>query len=197
MAQAVLTVGHSNGAAEGFCGLLGSAGVEILVDVRSQPSSSYAQQFDRVPISKSLSSSGIRYVFMGTELGGRPRGPGMYDRDGHVLYGHVAQSDGFKHAIGRLLVGISANSVAIMCSEEDPTNCHRRLLIGRVLQMHGVQVRHLRGDGSIQSEAEIAEAERIRYPDRYQQTLFGQEEAEWRSIRSVSGGTRRPSSSAS
>jgi uncharacterized protein (DUF488 family) len=193
----VLTVGHSNGSTKVFVDLLLAAGVEVVVDVRSQPKSSFVPQFDRMALSAELPRSGIRYVFLGSELGGRPSGPGMYDKDGHVLYGRVAESDRFKDGIRRLEGGIEQYTVAIMCSEEDPTDCHRRLLIGRVLRQHGVDVRHLRGDGLIQTEDELAVAERVRHPDRYQQSLFGGGEAEWRSIRSVSGGTRRPSSSAS
>jgi uncharacterized protein (DUF488 family) len=193
----VLTVGHSNGQANAFLDLLRAASVQVLVDVRSQPTSAFAPQFDRVRLTEDLETSGIRYVFLGTELGGRPQGPGMYDKDGHVLYGRVADSDRFKDGVRRLTTGIEQYRIAVMCSEEDPTNCHRRLLVGRVLRMQGVDVQHLRADGSMQTEAEVAAAERLRYPDRYQEKLFGGEETEWRSIRSVSGGTRRPTSSAS
>jgi hypothetical protein len=43
-----------------------------------------------------------------------------------------------------------------MCSEEDPHQCHRRLLIARVLAERGIEVRHIRGDGRAQTEAELA-----------------------------------------
>ncbi len=197
MVLQILTVGHSSGPAEDFVTLLRAAGVQAVADVRSQPSSSFAPQYNRRELTRTLVETGVQYVFLGRELGGRPNGPGMYDRDGHVLYERVAASELFSTGLRRLMSGSEKARVAMMCSEEDPTNCHRRLLIGRVLRGHGAEVLHLRGDGTIQTEAEVSAQERLRYPDRYQETLFGHEEAEWRSIRSVSGGTRRPTSSAS
>jgi hypothetical protein len=57
------------------------------------------------------------------------------------------------------------------------------LLIGRVLLDHGIQVEHIRGDGRIQTEEEVA-AETD--PDRDQLSLFQKAEAEpWKSIPSV------------
>jgi uncharacterized protein (DUF488 family) len=193
----ILTVGHSNGSAQAFVRRLLQAGVEVVADVRSQPRSLFAPQFDESNLKESLDSSGIRYVSMGRELGGRPSGEGMYDKDGHVLYHRVAASDRFQEGIDRLIAGSRDFRVAVMCTEEDPVNCHRRLLVGRVLKGRGVEVQHLRGNGTVESEPEVAERELLRYPERFQEALFGEKETEWRSIRSVSGGTRHPSSSGS
>jgi hypothetical protein len=44
----------------------------------------------------------------------------------------------------------------VLCSEEDPGRCHRHLLIGRVLRARGVPVSHIRRDGSVETEAELA-----------------------------------------
>jgi uncharacterized protein (DUF488 family) len=38
----------------------------------------------------------------------------------------------------------------------EPVHCHRRLLVGKVLSEKGIQIFHIRGDGRIQSEDEIA-----------------------------------------
>lgn len=192
-----MTVGHSNGSAQAFVGGLRRAGVEVVADVRSQPRSLFAPQFDESNLKAILETSGIGYVPMGRELGGRPSGEGMYDKDGHVLYDRVAASDRFLDGIERLISGGRDFVVAVMCSEEDPINCHRRLLIGRVLGGRGVAVQHLRSNGTIESEEEVAERELRRYPERFQEALFGEKETKWRSIRSVSGGTRHPSSSGS
>ena len=40
---------------------------------------------------------------------------------------------------------------------QTPTECHRRLLIGRVLGGRGVEVIHVRGDGRLQSDDDEAE----------------------------------------
>jgi len=68
------------------------------------------------------------------------------------------------------------------------------LLVGRVLVDRGIQVEHIRGDGRIQTEQEVAaEVD----PNRDQLTLFQKVEAEpWKSIPSVLRKKRPNNSSA-
>lgn len=176
--MALLTIGHSNHAPEHFQELLSQNGVEVLVDVRSWPHSRYVKWADRSRIADVARTAGARYLFLGRELGGRPDGKEFYDPAGHVLYGKVAKSDEFRGGIERLLRGAERYRVAIMCSEEDPAFCHRRLLVAKVLLERGLVVTHIRGDGSRDVEAEpiiIAEG-----------SLFDDEESLWRSSLSVS-----------
>jgi hypothetical protein len=101
-------------------------------------------------------------------LGGRPDDKRYHDSDGHVLYGLLAEGDGFKAGIGRLLRGAREHRVALMCNEENPAECHRRLLVGRVLVEKGVRVLHIRGAGRIEPEEGLVAAE--------QQSQAGQQE---------------------
>lgn len=186
----LLTVGHSNHVLEHFLELLRSHALDVVVDVRSSPYSRFAPQFNREKLKESLEGEGIKYLFLGRELGGRPDGEQYYDDEGHVLYGRVAESAFFNEGVARLENGLSRYRVAIMCSEEDPTDCHRRLLVTRVLNDRGVEVRHVRGDGRVQLESELAGAP--------QGDIFnGFEETAWRSTRSVSPARAPISSSAS
>jgi uncharacterized protein (DUF488 family) len=188
----VLTIGHSNHTLEHFLGLLKSHGVHVVVDTRSQPYSKYATQFDQDGLKPALQGAGIRYLYLGRELGGRPEGDEFYDEEGHVLYDRVAATAVFQEGLSRLERGISEFSVAMLCAEENPAGCHRRLLVSRVLLDHGFQVEHIRGDGRIQTEEEVA-AESD--PDRHQLSLFQKAEVEpWKSIPSVSR-KRRPNNS--
>jgi uncharacterized protein (DUF488 family) len=162
------------------------------VDTRSQPYSEYSSQFDQKALKKALDREGIRYVFLGRELGGRPDGDEFYDDEGHVLYDRVAETPPFREGVSRLENGIREYKVAILCAEENPASCHRRLLVGRVLLNHGIQIEHVRGDGRVQTEEEVA-AETD--PDRDQLALFRKVEAEpWKSIPSVLRKKRRNSS---
>jgi uncharacterized protein (DUF488 family) len=179
----VLTIGHSNHTMEHFVGLLKTHGVQVVVDERSQPYSNYATQFDQDALKTALQNVGVRYLYLGRELGGRPEGDEFYDEEGRVLYDRVAATSIFQEGLRRLEKGIREYKVAMLCAEENPSACHRRLLVGRVLLDHGIQVEHIRGDGRLQTEEEIA-AELN--PDRDQLTLFQKAEAEpWKSIPSV------------
>jgi len=193
----VFTVGHSNRPLEAFLDLLARQQIDLLVDVRSSPYSEYAGQFNRDVIQAALRSRLIRYLFLGDVLGGRPQQEEFYDERGFVLYDRVAQSPAFLAGIDRLLGQLPTCRAVLLCGEEDPTHCHRRLLVGRVLQGLGVKLFHLRGDGRVQSEDQVAREEEFR-KTKGQKTLFDIEEPEpWRSTRSVSPRKAQPTSSAS
>jgi uncharacterized protein (DUF488 family) len=179
------TIGHSNHPLQVFLDLLAQHHVEVLVDVRSSPYSGYAAQFNREAIGPALRQRDVAYHFLGDRLGGRTDDPRFYDQQGRVLYGRLAGSPGFRQGIEQLLEEVARRRVAILCGEEDPTDCHRRLLVGRVAREHGVRVMHIRGDGRLQSEEQLS-AEVQFQKTRGQLNLFDAEEPdEWKSTQSV------------
>ena len=181
--RAIYSVGHSNHSLERFFELIQSAGITALVDTRSHPFSRHVPHFSRNVLARGLEEIGISYVFAGSQLGGRPEGEDFYDADGRVRYDRVAESAEFRLGIESLLDLASRQCVAIMCGEEDPTNCHRRLLIGRVLAERGVRVAHIRGDGRLTEDSQLQTLP----SQALQSSLFpGLEESSWRSTRSVS-----------
>jgi uncharacterized protein (DUF488 family) len=171
----VWTIGHSNQSLEAFFGLLDQQRIEVVVDVRSSPYSGYTTQFNREPLQAALQNRGTKYLYLGDVLGGRPEGAEFYDDQQHVQYDLLARSPAFQQGIQRLVGGLVAYRVALLCGEEDPTECHRRLLLGRVLTDRGVRVLHIRGDGRTQSEEELAAEERFR-ETKGQLSLFEVEE---------------------
>lgn len=182
----VYTVGHSAHSFEEFARLLTTHQIQVVVDTRSAPYSRFAPQFDREIIQKSLAKSGIKYLFLGEELGGRPKNSAYYDAAGHVLYSRITENAAFVSGIDRLERGIRDFRVALMCGEEDPAHCHRRLLVGRVLAEHGHQLLHIRGDRRLDSDAEVAAASRKPLVNE-QPALFAElDEDQWRSTASVS-----------
>ncbi len=192
----LFTIGHSNHPLEVFLDLLRRHGIQVLVDVRSQPYSKYTPHFNVPELKAAMPGEGIKYLFLGKELGGRPDGDQFYGDDGKVLYWRVAESPLFLEGLARLERGIQQYRVALMCGEEDPRECHRRLLIGRVLAERGIVVKHIRGDGSLQTEAELAEEENSKPREQPQLPLFDlPEEKPWTSTRSVSQKGRPPRSS--
>ena len=168
----IFTVGHSNHWLEVFINLLKSHKIDVLVDVRSKPFSRFSPQFNKEGLEKAVRASGIKYLFLGKELGGRPQGWEFYDNDGFVLYSRIAESQLFLEGIDRLIKGIKTYRVGVMCGEENPANCHRRLLIGRVLAKRGVSVRHIRGDSRVQDEDELARKEYQSTGEQAQLSLF-------------------------
>lgn len=119
-----------------------------------------------------LEKAGVRYVFMGDSLGGRPASKDFYDTDGKVNYDRLAASSLFRDGIRNLLVlsesfqggtraveksapSGPAPVVALLCSELVPEHCHRYRLIGAVLIKEGIEVRHIDADGRLLSQNDI------------------------------------------
>lgn len=148
----LLTIGHSNHPPQRFLELVSTYAVDVIVDVRSWPRSRHAEWADRERLPTLLGEVGTQYLYLGTELGGRPKDEDFYDDSGHVLYGRVARAPSYRHGLARLRRGLATHRVAVMCSEEDPTFCHRRLLIAKTLLDEGVKVTHIRGRGELQPE---------------------------------------------
>ncbi len=179
------TLGHSNHDFEVWLGLLRQHRVEVVVDTRSSPYSKYVPQFDRELMHRSLEGAGIRYLFLGAELGGRPANPAYYDAKGHVLYSRIRDDAHFQAGIARLETGMERFCVALVCGEEDPAHCHRRLLIGRVLAERGHTMLHIRGDGRLETDEAVAE-EAGKPLVGAQPALFAElDEDQWRSTASV------------
>ena len=85
----------------------------------------------------------------------------------------VAASETYRAGIERLLRGAEQYRVALLCGEEDPISCHRRRLVGRTLIERGLPLEHIRGDGSISTEADLQAREATEFPERFQLTLGG------------------------
>ncbi len=181
------TIGHSNHSAERFVDLLKEHEIEVVADVRSQPYSRHAPHFNAKYIEAILLANGIGRLFLGSELGGRPMAEEFYDEDGRVNYVQIERSRPFLDSIQRLERDIEYRRIALLCSEEDPDGCHRRLLVGRVLVERRISIWHNRGDGSVQTEGEASNGQPVLFPDL--------EVSVRKSIRSVSRRRRRPSSS--
>jgi uncharacterized protein (DUF488 family) len=156
-ATRLYSIGHSNHELARLVGLLQSAGVTAVADVRSQPYSPRQPYFNRSELERGLHTSAISYVFLGSQLGGRPRQHQLYDDEGRVDYERVRATAAFQQGLDLLCQALETLTVAMLCSEEDPLDCHRGLLIAPALVERGIKPVHLRGDGSIESTAEFEE----------------------------------------
>ncbi len=153
MNDTVLTIGHSTHMQHGFISLLRQQGVTALCDVRSRPYSRMNPQFNREELRESLRECGIRYVFMGHELGGRSEDEACYD-GGKVRYDRIANTESFRKGLARVQKGMRDYQLALMCAEKEPLECHRAILIARYLVQIGLDVRHIHANGTLESHSE-------------------------------------------
>jgi len=150
------TIGHSNHTPEKFGRLLEDNLIDFVVDVRSTPYSQWAPFANRENLERLLSSINIRYLYLGDLLGGHIPGLENAKKTEKIkAYDVVREEKYFNQGLSKLLEVIERCRVCILCAEEDPSSCHRRLLVGVSLLSQGIQILHIRGDGHIQLEEEL------------------------------------------
>lgn len=147
--QTVFTVGHSTHSLSGFLSLLQKHAITAVADVRSIPVSRFTPQFNRYTLERVLPDVDIKYVFLGKELGARTEDLTCYI-DGRVQYDLLARTSDFINGIKRLRNGSQSERIAVMCTEQEPLDCHRCVLIARFLEEYGITVEHIHGDGHVE-----------------------------------------------
>jgi uncharacterized protein (DUF488 family) len=145
------TIGHSNISVEEFVGRIASHGIKLVIDVRSDPYSKFASQFNHREIQAELKSRGFEYLYMGDCLGGKPKSPGFLTSSGVPNYEQMAQTEKFKSGIEQVEGLAGEKTLVLMCSEADAMACHRERLLAWVLRGRGHDVRHIDKDGSVAS----------------------------------------------
>jgi len=131
------TIGHSNRSIETFENLLKEHEIKTLVDARRFPTSKI-KHFKKKEMEKWLPENGVKYVFLGKELGG-------YRRDGYQAYMKTEQ---FREGIEKLIEISKQNRTCIMCMEPNPKYCHRRF-ISAYLEGKGIGVVHILKKGQV------------------------------------------------
>ena len=150
----VYTIGHSNLSLPLFVHALRLYEVNCVMDVRSRPQSGRFPHFSQPDFELGLRDAGIRYIFGGDELGGRPEDPKAYRADGLVNYSARRKARGFQAGIEHVLNEAKSSTLALVCAEEDPLECHRFLMICPELKTAGVAPLHIRRDGKVETQRE-------------------------------------------
>ncbi len=150
------TIGYGDRPWEDFLGRLRRHGVEYVADVRSHPRSRLPE-YEGEALRLALPRCGIKYVFMGDELGGKPDDPRCYV-GGKVDYAQCETRPAFIAGLDRLAAALHAgHRVALLCSELDPERCHRSKLIGQALLKRGIPISHIDRDGSAVDQERVIE----------------------------------------
>jgi uncharacterized protein (DUF488 family) len=129
------TVGHSIRSFDEFAGLLRTAGVRSVVDVRTVPRSRTNPQFNRDTLPQALSEIQIGYEHI-PALGGLRgvsrdvplRVNGFWQNQSFHNYADYAMSESFRKGFRRLLDLGHQQPTAIMCAEAVWWRCHRRII---------------------------------------------------------------------
>jgi len=152
----LFTIGHSNHSIDTFIDLLLQHNVSALADVRSAPYSRYLPHFNKQALETVLPHQGIRYVFLGAELGARPEDPRCY-KEGKPVYEKISQTEAFHQGLKRVLKGVESYRIALMCAEKDPLTCHRAILVCQYLVPFNLEIAHIHSNGELEFHEDLEE----------------------------------------
>ena len=149
----LLTAGHGTLGREEFAELLASAGIEVIVDIRSAPGSRRHPHFGREQMEQWLPAAGIDYRWE-KDLGGhrRPVAGSANTALRHPAFRGYADdmaTASFAAALARLLEKAAERRTAAMCAETLWWRCHRRLVADAAVLLGGAAVCHLGHDGRL------------------------------------------------
>lgn len=123
-------------------------GIDIVVDVRSNPYSRVFQDFNVNKLRATVEDNGLMYVYMGDKLGGAIVKKEVLKGITHVS--DILENKDFRYGM-RQLFKLSRNyTTLILCAERLPTECHRFLAIGFLFkEKAGFQVVNFVGDKTV------------------------------------------------
>ncbi len=127
----IYSLGTSSRTADEFLELFAEHGIEVGVDIRRFPTSRYPH-FVKSGLQPLLEANGIRYEYLGKELGGFRKG-------GYLAY---METPSFKKGIERLEEAGRRGRTAFFCSERFPWRCHRRWVAEKLME-RGWKVIHI------------------------------------------------------
>jgi uncharacterized protein (DUF488 family) len=152
----IFSIGHGNRTPDAFLTLLKNHGIEYLIDVRSQPYSKFNPHYNQNELKTFLENNGVKYVFMGDSIGGRPdrnKYKVCYHENDTVDYEAIRMQDFFKKGLDRLKTAYDKGvKVVMMCSESNPCECHRSKLIGRELDAMNIPLKHIDEKGKLKDQ---------------------------------------------
>jgi uncharacterized protein (DUF488 family) len=152
----VFSIGHGSKEVNEFLEELKSFDIRYLLDIRSRPFSKWYPQYNQFELQSFLEANGIKYVFLGDDLGGLPSDRSCYGADGKVIYELVKDKDFFKNGVRRLITANEKQiNVVVMCSESKPEECHRSKLIGEELLRSNISIKHIVSKGVFKTQESV------------------------------------------
>lgn len=150
----IYTIGTSSHDLEDFMALLKRHQITAVVDVRSVPFSRFTPHFNQETIEAALKKVQIAYLFMGSEFGARRDEECCYSGD-QVCFSEVYRLPIFLEGVDRLIQGLKKKyRIALMCTEKDPIDCHRTIMVTRYLaRFLDLDIQHIHFDGGLESNA--------------------------------------------
>ena len=169
------TIGHSTRTLDEFIKVLQEYRIDSIIDIRSNPTLTnvYTKHFSKDSLEKSLVRNQIKYLYLGKELGEVRKDGRALDEKVNVDFNDVIECNLFKKGIYEIIERLSKKErIAILCSERNPLNCHRSILVGYTLSKNGVLVEHIIDKDKTKSQARMDEEIFLMYEPKCRDKLI-------------------------
>lgn len=144
MVNTIYTIGYSGYELPDFVDELKRHKISCVIDVRSNPYSKFHSDYNKEMLEILLKSQKLSYRNYSKEFGAQQKNRSFYSTDGYLDFDKFAESEEFKSGIKKITDGMEKGyTVALMCAEKDPINCHRTILVGHEFSKIGYDVIHL------------------------------------------------------
>ena len=175
MAKAIYTIGYSGfPVVRDFVSTLKQYGIQILIDVRSSPFSTYFESYNKDQLARIVRENGIYYANYARQFGARQEDLSFY-KNGRLDFELFSQSEQFLDGVQS--VERSQAVIAFMCAEKHPSECHRAILVTRAFNERGHEIIHIKPGDITLSQSDLDQELLDKYfPNRAQTSLFEENE---------------------
>ena len=146
-------IGHSNHPLELFKAMLEREKISLLYDIRMIPFSRYVPQYNQTTLPDTLAEWGVEYKYR-SDIGPRVEGDTpLYDKNG-FNYDKALNRERIAEGLKLLVSELNdSDNVAIMATKKEPLECHRFLILSRVLQNMGHTIKHILPEETVTTES--------------------------------------------
>jgi uncharacterized protein (DUF488 family) len=145
MATAVLTIGYEGCTISDVLNELKTARIELLIDVRAVPQSR-KPGFSKRQLAADLDEQGIAYVHLqglGTPKAGRAAVRAGHPERMERIFREYMRSDRAQADLAQATKLAQQKRACLLCFEQDPMHCHRRLVAEMISADTGQPISHL------------------------------------------------------
>ena len=155
----IFAIGHSNYPYDKLINMIKKYDINCVVDIRETPYSKYNIQYNKEAFNESLRNSGFIYIYMGKEFGAKRTNKDVYTQEGYADFEKVAKEDIFLNGIERLKKGCQMGyRIVLLGAMQEPIRCHRSILVGKVLNKEGFDVKYIMHEGNLAYQEDIEES---------------------------------------
>src|SRR5688572_20827863 len=141
----LFTIGYEGKTLDEFLDELGSAGVDLVLDVRAV-AASRRPGFSKTALAGALRERGIDYLHLrplGTPAAGREAARAGRIAEMRAIYADQLETPEAALAMEQALAEASQRHAALLCYEKEAPDCHRSMLAERLVQRADFEVRDI------------------------------------------------------